>query len=472
MDIKLKDIINICNAKLIFGNEDIICENFSKDTRTIQENDVYVGIKGENFDGNMLYEEALKKGAKVCILQGMNAEDFEENIEKSYKNDKEIIIVENTIEALQQIASYKRSLYNIPVIAITGSVGKTSTKDIIASVVNEEFDVLKTQGNLNNHIGVPLTILGLKNHKALVVEMGMNNLGEISVLSKIAKPDIAVITNVGTSHIGNLGSRENILKAKLEILDGLKDNGVLIINNDNDLLNSWAKTYNGNVKIITYGIENKSDIMAKNIVQNENSSEFDVSFFNEIYGDFEKNVIVPVGGKHFVYNALSAICVGIQLKIQFSKIRDGIYKFELTKNRMEIEKINNITIINDCYNANYDSMKAGIENLARLQGKRKIAILGDMLELGEFSKDLHCKVGEEVAKNKIDILITVGNESKNIAETAKKHGMNEENIFIFENNNQVINLINKIKKDDDCILIKASNGMHFIELVNNLKTGE
>ena len=467
MDIKLKDIINICNAKLIFGNEDIICENFSKDTRTIQENDVYVGIKGENFDGNMLYEEALKKGAKVCILQGMNAEDFEENIEKSYKNDKAIIIVENTIEALQQIASYKRSLYNIPVIAITGSVGKTSTKDIIASVVNEEFDVLKTQGNLNNHIGVPLTILGLKNHKALVVEMGMNNLGEISVLSKIAKPDIAVITNVGTSHIGNLGSRENILKAKLEILDGLKDNGVLIINNDNDLLNSWAKTYNGNVKIITYGIENKSDIMAKNIVQNENSSEFDVSFFNEIYGDFEKNVIVPVGGKHFVYNALSAICVGIQLKIQFSKIRDGIYKFELTKNRMEIVKLkNNITVINDCYNANYDSMKASIEYLSKTNGKRKIAVLGDMLELGEFSEELHIKVGKEIIANQIDILITVGNLGKIIYDTVKG---TKTDVYYFENNEKASNKIKKIMKNDDIILIKASNGMNFKEIVESLK---
>ena len=191
MDILLKDIIKLCDANLITGNEEIICNNFSKDTRTINEGDIYVGIKGENFDGNQFYEQALEKGAKVWILQGV---EIDEHIKEKYP-ESAIIIVDDTIKALQKIASFKRDLYNIPVIAITGSVGKTSTKDI----------------------GVPLTILGLDEHEALVVEMGMSNLGEISVLSKIAKPNIAVITNVGTSHIGNLGSIKNILKAKMEI---------------------------------------------------------------------------------------------------------------------------------------------------------------------------------------------------------------------------------------------------------------
>ena len=237
MNLNVEDILKVCNGKLLFGDKETVCENFSKDTRTIQKDDVYVGIRGERFDGNEFYEQAFQRGAKVCILQDI---DISNEIKQKY-SDRCVVIVENTIKALQQLASYKRELYHIPVIAITGSVGKTSTKDMIASVVGTKYHVLKTEGNLNNHIGLPMTILKLKEHNALVVEMGMNNLGEISILSKIAKPTIAVITNVGTAHIGNLGSRENILKAKLEILDGLQTDGSLIINNDNDLLHEWLE---------------------------------------------------------------------------------------------------------------------------------------------------------------------------------------------------------------------------------------
>ena len=457
MNIKLKDIIKICNAKLIFGDEEIICENFSKDTRSIQMNDVYVGIKGEKFDGNLMYKDAFEKGAKVCILENVNIED---NLEKNYK-DKALVIVEDTIKALQQIASYKRDLYNIPVIAITGSVGKTRTKAIVASVVGTQYKVLKTQGNLNNHIGLPITILGLKDHEALVVEMGMNNLGEISVLSKIAKPNIAVITNVGTSHIGNLGSRENILKAKLEILDGLKDDGILIVNNDNDLLNNWVKQYSGNINICTYGIDNNSKIMGNNINLKENSSEFKI-----VDNDCIEKIIVPVGGLHFVYNAICAILVGKCLNIPLEKIKYGIQTFELTKSRMELINLkNDIIIINDCYNANYDSMKAAIEYLGKTKAKRKVALLGDMLELGEFSQQLHEKVGEEIIKNKIDVLVTVGKMGKIISKKAKN-----ENIEVYEceENKDAIDIINKIMRNDDIILIKASNGMKFKQIVEDL----
>ena len=219
MNLYVKDVLNACsdcNAKLICGDENIVCNTFSKDTRTINKGDVYVGIKGENFDGNTFFKDALEKGASVCIIQGVS-EDEIRNVVSQFEN-RAVILVDDTIEAIQKIASYKRDLYNIPVVAVTGSVGKTSTKDIVASVISTKYKVQKTQGNLNNHIGVPFTILALQDAEVLVVEMGMNNLGEISVLSKIAKPNIAIITNVGTAHIGNLGSRENIRKAKLEIL--------------------------------------------------------------------------------------------------------------------------------------------------------------------------------------------------------------------------------------------------------------
>ena len=472
MEIDVNKIIEICNANVAFGNTEIKCEEFSKDTRTIQPGDVYIGIKGENFDGNMFYENALENGAAVCILQGNIT--ISEEVKEKYK-DRCVIIVEDTIKALQQIAAYKRSLYNIPVIAITGSVGKTSTKDIVASVVGTEFNVLKTQGNLNNHIGLPMTILGLKNHNALVVEMGMNNLGEISVLSKIAKPNIAIITNVGTAHIGNLGSRENILKAKLEILDGMDENGILIINNDNDLLHKWAEEYNGPITVFTYGIEEKSNVNALNIQLFENKSECtvieDVSKAQTAFNtqNTEKNqeeIIIPIGGNHFVLNALCSVAVGKILNISFENIKKGIYNFSLSKNRMELlTTSNNITIINDSYNANYDSMKAGIEYLAKTSANRKIAVLGDMLELGEFSEELHTKVGEVVAENKIDILVTVGKMAQYIANVAKQGNVE---VHVCENNQQAIELLKSIIIKNDIIYLKASNGMKFKEIVEGL----
>ena len=458
-NITVKDIIKQCNGTLIIGDEKTECTDFSTDTRKIKKGDVYIGLKGEKFNGSEFYKQALELGASVCILQDIEIED---EVKNNYK-ERTIIIVKDTLIALQKIAKYKRSLYNIPVIAVTGSVGKTSTKDIIANVIAQEFNVLKTEGNYNNHIGVPLTILRLKNHTAMVIEMGMSNLGEISVLTEIAKPTIAVITNIGTAHIGNLGSRENILKAKLEILEGLSEAGVLITNNDNDMLHMW-NSQNDKYNVYNFGIENESNIMAKNINIECNSSKFEVTYNNKNY-----NIEVPINSTPFVYNSLCAICVGKFLNIDIKKIIKGIKNFELTKNRMDIEKINSIMLINDCYNANFDSMKAAIESLSKSEGTRKIAILGDMLELGEFSQKLHSDLGEEVYKNKIDILFTVGKEAKYIAKKAEELGMNKNSINICNNNEEVINIIKAIKKDGDCILIKASNGMHFIEIVDHLK---
>lgn len=458
--IKVKDIIEICKGTLICGNENQVCENFSKDTRQINPGDVYVGLKGEKFDGSIFYEEALEKGAKVCLLEKI---EISKEVLDKYK-EVAIITVENTLEALQKLASYKRSLYDIPVVAVTGSVGKTSTKDMIASVLMQKYHVQKTMGNYNNHIGLPLTILGLKDHTALVVEMGMNNFGELSVLTNIAKPNICVITNVGTAHIGNLGSRENILRAKLEILEGLQKGGTVIINNDNDLLHKW-NIENKEYKVVDFGIENQSKIMAKEIELQEYESNFMVEIDKTTM-----QVSVPVGGIHFVYNALCAICVGMSLDIPKENMLKGIKEFELSKSRMEILKNSQeITIINDCYNANFDSMKASISSLARMNAKRKIAVLGDMLELGEYSKQLHENVGIEVANNHIDILITVGEESKYIVESAMEQGMQKEQIYHMGSVEEAIKVLKEKTQKGDIILVKASNGMNFKKIVEEIK---
>lgn len=439
---KIKEILKITNGKLICGDEDLDIQNFEKDTRIIQKGDMYVAIKGEKFDGNDFYKDAINKGAVACLM----SKEPDEKIGS-------IVLVENTVKAIQQIAAYKRSQVDIPVVAVTGSVGKTSTKDIVAAVMSQKYKVLKTQGNLNNDIGLPFTLLRLHDENAIVVEMGMNHFGEISLLTSIAKPTLAIITNIGTAHIGNLGSRENILKAKLEILESLQGNSV-IINNDNDLLSDWAEKNKEKYNIITYGINNKnSKYVAEDIHSYEDRSEYRID---------GKEVVVPVGGEHFVLNSLCAIAVGRYFDIPMAKITEGISGFELTKGRMEIEKAKcGASIINDTYNANYDSMKAAIEYLEKIEGKRKIAVLGDMKELGEYSESLHRKVGEEVKD--IDILITIGELAKCIEETADVREM-----LHFDNNESALEYLKKIMKKDDIILLKASNSMKFGDIAKKL----
>lgn len=454
---KVKEILKVTKGKMLCGNEELEVENFSKDTRTIQKGDIYIGIKGEKFDGSNFWNQALDAGATAVIIS--NIQISKEEKEK-YK-DKTIIQVEDTLEALYEIAKYKRSLYNIPVIAVTGSVGKTSTKDIIASVVSQKYKTLKTEGNNNNNIGLPLTILKLKDHEALVVEMGMNHFGEISLLTNIAKPTLAVITNIGTSHIGNLGSRENILKAKLEILEGMKIPRV-IINNDNDLLHKWYEENKEKIEIHTYGINNSSDIIAEKIELGEEKSKFVAKTSSE-----KVNIDVPVGGEHFVYNALCGFMVGKILGLSSKEIQEGISKFELTKKRMDIRVLKNgATLINDSYNASYESMKASLKYLSSRTDFRKIAVLGDMLELGDFSKELHEKVGEEVANDNIDVLICRGEFAKNIISKANENKKTQ--CILLQNNEKILSKLQEILKEGDVVLIKASNGMKFYEICQKL----
>ena len=428
------------------------------DTRKVVDGDCYIGIKGDKNDGNLFYMDAFNKGASLVILEHFDIND--EVMDYLVKNNKSILVVEDTKKALGDLAKYKRSLFFSPVVAVTGSAGKTSTKDMIYSVLKEKYNAHKTIGNQNNHIGLPLTILSLEeDNEVLVLEMGMNHLGEISYLTNIAKPDVAVITNVGTAHIGNLGSRENILKAKLEILEGLNPNGVIIINNDNDLLHEWYLNNKGNYNIITIGINNNSLYMANIIERNEWWSTF--SCDNEIYK-------VPVGGEHFIYNALAAIAVGKYFNEDVDIIKHGILNFELSSNRMSIINSGNITIIDDSYNANFDSMSYAIKYLGSLTG-RNIAVLGTMRELGDYTEDLHKKIGNLVEKEKIDILITVGEDSDFINEGAIDAGFNKDNSYHFTNNLDAINFINSIKSDNDNILVKASNSLNFKEIVEKIK---
>lgn len=292
--------------------------------------------------------------------------------------------------------------------------------------------------------------------------MGMNHLGEISLLTSIAKPNICIITNIGTSHIGNLGSRENILKAKLEILEGT-NNPSIIVNNDNDLLHKWQEENKNKMNINTYGIYEPSDINAEHIILKEDSSEFTCDIHTE-----NIKIKVPVGGEHFILNSLCAVSVGKLLEIETDKIIKGIEEFELTKKRMDITELKNgIKIINDAYNASLESMKASLKYLSKFKENRKIAVLGDMLELGEYSQKLHEQVGEEVYQNKIDILMCSGENAKYIVKKAQEVGM--KNIYYFETKEEITNKLKEIAKSGDIILFKASNGMRFFDIAENIK---
>lgn len=449
----VKDIVRLCNGKLLNGDLEIVLGDFCTDTRKIKENDVYVGIKGEVFDGNKFYREAIEKGASVCIL---------DNVEDDYQyGDATVVLVKDTLECVQELARYKRNLYDIPVIAVTGSVGKTSTKDIIASVVSCKYKTCKTIGNYNNHLGVPLTILSLKDEEALVVEMGMNHLREIAVLSEIAKPTISVITNVGTAHIGILGSRENILKAKLEILEGMVGKN-LIINYDNDMLASVYDELNNEYEVSTVSIGGEAKYKAINVCEDVFSSKFDID-------GVSADVKVNVGGEAFIYNSLVAYAVGDILGISDEKIKKGIEEFKLSSGRLE-RKVNGkgVTIIDDTYNANFDSMKSSIDLLGKVKDKRKVAILGDMLELGEYSDELHTKLGDVVFNNQIDVLITIGDYSSNINDRAIDLGMNDSNCYHFGKENECYDLLSELLDSNDIVLLKGSHGIHLDGVVDNI----
>ena len=444
MKLTVKKILEITKGQLITGDENLEIESYSKDTRTIKKNDCYIGIKGETFDGNLFWKDAKEKGACACLL-----DSFEGKIEE--KDPFTIILVSDTIAAIQALAHYVRIESHAKVVAITGSAGKTSTKDMIASVLEEKYKILKTPGNLNGQIGLPLNILAYKDEPVWVLEMGMNDFGQLKELSSIASPDVAVITNIGTAHIGILGSRENILKAKLEILEGMNDKGVLVLNGDNDLL----KTVKTDLKQVTFGLESGNDIVATDITMDGEKTICKI----------ENNEIeIPVMGEVFVYNALAAYAVGKLFSLTPEEIKNGIASFQMSNNRMNTIKTAKFTIINDTYNANPDSVKSAIKTLGTFKN-RKVAILGDMLELGENEIKYHQEIGE-FCNEKIDVLITIGVLSKNMFDKFTKEK------YFFKTNEEAETKLKDILKQDDVILVKASHSMKLDTIVNFLKENQ
>jgi len=427
-------LLEIVGGKLLNSGFKRKIKEIKIDSRSVKKDDLFIALIGKNYDSHNYIKNVLNKKPSCIIVCKKIA----------IKTNIPIILVKDTYDSLMKLGSFFRNKYDIPVIAITGSVGKTTTKEIISSVLSKKYKVLKSEKNYNNHIGLPLTLFNLDNtYDVCVLEMGMNHMNEISKLSKMSKPNIAVITNIGTAHIGNLGSRKNILKAKMEIIDDM-DDGLLIVNGMDKLLKKCKYS-----NIIKVGKKLKP---YKIIVSDK--TYFKLVINNEVH-KFEYNSC----NKNLIMNFIIAIQIGLLFKIDIEDIKEIIKNYEMPKERMNIHLKNTTKIIDDCYNASYESVIASIDVLKKEKGE-KILVLGDILELGNHSSKIHKKIGKKLKKLKNTNILLVGNEVKNIKNKKYKY---------FNNNEELINYLSTINIDNKTILVKGSRMMHLEKIVTYLK---
>jgi len=451
LDLNLKEIIEAVNGEILVENNEGAFNKISTDTRKIDKDNLFIALKGANFNGNDYTVQAIEKGASIVIVDEVKFEL------KDLQNRGTIIKVKDTKTALGDLARFYRKKLGIKVVGITGSTGKTSTKDLVAAFLSGKYRVFKTQGNFNNEIGLPLMIFELsKDYDIAVLEMGMSNFGEINKLASIALPDVAAITNVGVAHIEYLKTRENILKEKMSIADYFGEKNSLILNCENDMLKLINK--NDKYSLEKIGYNEDYDVYAKNIELTSEYTSFDaITKENKSYR-FTLSMI----GEHNVLNALLGIQVATNFGLTFEEMEKGLQNFNATSMRLEFIKKDNFTIINDSYNANPDSMKAALEVLKNYNGNKKIAVLGTMGELGDYAKEAHTEVGK-YAEGKADILLTTG-EFKN----CYKEGF-KENTIIFESKQELMEELVNIINKDDIILVKASRSEKFEEIIKYIE---
>lgn len=440
--LKLSEIAKACCGTF---NRECEISGICIDTRKITKGCLFICIKGERFDAHQFAQQALDNGAAAVMIHS--------NMEP----DGCYVKVENTSQALLTLGGYYRSKFDIPVVALTGSVGKTTTKEFTYLVVNSKYNAVKTLGNLNNEIGLPQMLFQIDSKtEAAVIEMGMNHFGEISRLANAAKPTVGLITNIGVSHIENLGSRQGILTAKLELLQGLKKGAPLVLNGDNDLL-STVKSDDYNV--VFYGIENQCDFTASDISEESGSTSFAVNYFGKV-----QKITIPTIGIHNVYNALAAFAVGYFLNIEPDRAANALSKYAPEGMRQKCINIAGIISIEDCYNASPDSMSAALKTLANTKAEKKIAVLADMLELGDYSRQAHIDVGKMAAENSIDILLTFGEMGRYISDSAKKAGL--EKSYHFDSKEELADKLTEIAKAGDAVIFKASRGMKLEDVIH------
>jgi len=448
------DILGAVKGKLLSGNPDEMLTGVSTDTRKIKSGELFVAIKGGNFDGHSFILDAVSKGAGGVLVQegGITNANFK-------LPDVSFISVKDSIRALGDIGNFHRSRFNIPIIGITGSNGKTTTKEMIAAILSKKFNILKSFGTENNNIGVPLTLMRLNGgHKIAVLEMGTNHLGEIRRLSEIARPTMAIITNIGPSHLEYLEDVDTVLKAKLEILEYMDKDGKLILNADDGGLRT-IKTTPGTV---WFGFDKEADFYADKINMEPDGINF------RLNGKWD--ISLGVLGRHNVHNALGAIACAWDFGVSIDDIRDALKEFRVPNMRMEVKRFGDIKIINDTYNANPQSMKQAIEALRDMATEgRKVLFAGDMLELGTFSGRFHHLVGKQAAESGIDLIVAVGKLAEHIAKGAQEAGMSQRKIKLCAVTKEACEKIAGLIKKGDTILVKGSRAMKMEGIVNELE---
>lgn len=469
LELTVRQILEATGGKLTNGNIlDNKVDAIITDSRKVTKGCLFICLEGEKFDGHSFAHEALSKGAVAVVAH------------KKIDGNESIIEVSNTLTALGDIAKYYRVFYetklNKPliVVGVTGSVGKTGTKDFVYEILRRKYKTLKSKLNFNNEIGLPLTILDLHDEEALVVEMGMRGLKQIEYLSNIAKPTHGIITNIGSSHIELLGSKENILKAKSEIICGMTGKKVLVLNGDDEYLKD--ATFPSDINIVYFGLKEHNQIKGT-IINNDTKG---IYFLLEGLNNVKYSVELKLLGKHNVYNSLAAIAVSVNCGVDIEDCIKACENYAGDTIRQNIFRIEekNITIIDDTYNASIESMKAAIDVLSSFKNaKRKIAVLGDMLELGDLSKEGHTEVGKYAVKAGIDIVIATGNEARYIAETVMESTITNESqkiciAYYTQNAFEAAKRLLLMAEEGDCILVKGSHAMKMGTVVDAIKERE
>ena len=449
----LQEITTACGGKY-YGDESFLSKEVSGvaiDSRKIEQGFLFIPIKGARVDGHTFIPQVMEKGA-LCTL----SEVVLENVPHPY------ILVDSCEQAMKAIAEHYRTALGIKVVGITGSVGKTSTKEMIASVLAQKYNVLKTEGNFNNEIGLPLTIFNIREeHEIAILEMGISDFGEMHRLAQMARPDICVMTNIGLCHLENLGDRDGILRAKSEIFDFIKDDAIIVLNGDDDKLNT-VKEKNG-ITPLFFGLSKEHNAYATNITPRSlQGISCTLHLANEAI-----DVLIPIPGEHMVYNALAGALIGKKLGLTAAEIKAGIETLVPVSGRNNLIATDSLLIIDDCYNANPISTCASLDVLATAT-TRKVAILGDMFELGEKEKELHRSVGAHAAEKKIDVLVAIGALSKNTADGARDMDSNML-VLHYDTKADFLKEAKDILQTNDTVLVKASHGMEFPEIVEALK---
>lgn len=455
-DFTTEEILKATGAELVHGDA-VKFTDVVTDTRKITEGSLFIALQGERFNGEDFAVDAAKKGAAGVIVRRTCKKEIMDAVPSA------VFAVEDTLEAYQKLAHAWRVKFDIPVVAITGSNGKTTTKDLTAAVLSTAFPVLKTAANFNNEIGLPLTLLQLApQHRAAVVEIGMRGLGQIEALAPVAAPTVGVVVNVGETHMELLGSMENIAKAKGEMVEAIQPGGTVVINADNPYTAAMRDKAAEGVRVIAFGIEKPADVRAEELSRDGLEQTFTAAFSD---GKRVKCQL-PMAGRHNVMNALAALATGWALGLSPELMAEGLAHPDMTKQRFECQQHGDYTVINDAYNASPASMEAAFATLAEVAPGRKIAVLGDMLELGDIAVESHRRVGACVAKAGVTTLVTRGAMGEEIANGAEAAGLKD--VYRCASHEEAAEVLKKLLEPGDTILFKGSHGMQMDKIIDLL----